>query len=499
MKKILTIIFDGFGYREEEKGNAVKQAKMNNFNRIWNEYPHALLEASEEAVGLNKGQAGNSEVGHMTIGAGRVLKQSEILVNDFFENVDYENKNVAKLMEQKDKDVHIMGLCSDGNIHAGVDDFISMYKLLVNNGFKKIHFHLITDGRDTKVDVSYTFIKMISDLIREYGIGDIVSVAGRYYAMDRDENWDRTKLYYDLVTRGKGVSSINIEKSINSSYANGVTDEFIKPIVASKNVIKKGDVLIWMNYRADRAKQILNAFVNYNTFDKFSVLDMSDLLVFSFLPVDKKIKTYNLIEPVEVKSPLGIYLSELGFTQARIAESEKYPHVTYFFDGGYDGKIVGCDKFHIPSPEVATYDLKPEMSCVEVTKKVVSAMNNDYDFILVNFANPDMVGHTGNMDATIRACSAVDLCLGMLLDKAEENFYKVILLADHGNADTMINEDGSVCTTHTTSLVPFIICDGKVKLKSSGSLVNVAPTILDYMDIAVPKDMEGTESLLIEE
>ena len=499
MKKILTIIFDGFGYREEEKGNAVKQAKMNNFNRIWNEYPHALLEASEEAVGLNKGQAGNSEVGHMTIGAGRVLKQSEILVNDFFENVDYENKNVAKLMEQKDKDVHIMGLCSDGNIHAGVDDFISMYKLLVNNGFKKIHFHLITDGRDTKVDVSYTFIKMISDLIREYGVGDIVSVAGRYYAMDRDENWDRTKLYYDLVTRGKGVSSINIEKSINSSYANGVTDEFIKPIVASKNVIKNGDVLIWMNYRADRAKQILNAFVNYNTFDKFSVLDMSDLLVFSFLPVDKKIKTYNLIEPVEVKSPLGIYLSELGFTQARIAESEKYPHVTYFFDGGYDGKIVGCDKFHIPSPEVATYDLKPEMSCVEVTKKTVSAMNNDYDFILVNFANPDMVGHTGNMDATIRACSAVDLCLGMLFDKAEENFYKVILLADHGNADTMINEDGSVCTTHTTSLVPFIICDGKVKLKSSGSLVNVAPTILDYMDIAVPKDMEGTESLLIEE
>lgn len=499
MKKILTIIFDGFGIREEEKGNAVKQAKMINFNKIWNEYPHALLEASGEAVGLNNGQAGNSEVGHMTIGAGRVLKQSEILVNEFFENVDYENKNVVKLMEQKEKDVHIMGLCSDGNIHAGVDDFISMYKLLVNNGFKKIHFHLITDGRDTKVDVSYKFIKMISDLIDEYGIGDIVSIAGRYYAMDRDENYDRTKIYYDLVTSGKGKASINIEKSINSSYESGITDEFIKPIIASNNVIKNGDVLIWMNYRADRAKQILNAFVNYNIFDKFNVLDMSDLLVFSFLPVDKKIKTYNLIDPVEVKSPLGIYLSELGFTQARIAESEKYPHVTYFFDGGYDGKIVGCDKFHIPSPDVATYDLKPEMSCVEVTKKVISAMNNDYDFILVNFANPDMVGHTGNMDATIRACSAVDLCLGMLLDKAEENFYKVILLADHGNADTMINEDGSICTTHTTSLVPFIICDGKVKLKSSGSLVNVAPTILDYMDIAIPKDMEGTESLLIEE
>ena len=499
MKKILTIIFDGFGIRGEELGNAIKEAKMNNFNNLLKEYPHTLLQASEEAVGLKVGQAGNSEVGHMTIGAGRLLKQSEILVDDFFVNVDYENQNVIKLMEQKDKDIHIMGLCSDGNIHAGVDDFIKMYELLVNNGFKKIHFHLITDGRDTQVNVSYKYIKMIQDLIDKYQVGDIVSVCGRYYAMDRDENWDRTKLYYDLVTSKKGLSSINIEKSIDSSYANNVTDEFIKPIIASDNIIKNGDVLIWMNYRADRAKQILNAFVNYDTFDKFSVKDMSDLLVFSFLPVDKKIKTYNLIEPIEVKMPLGIYLSELGFTQARIAESEKYPHVTYFFDGGYDGKIEGCDKFHIPSPEVATYDLKPEMSCVEVTKKVVNAMNNDYDFILVNYANPDMVGHTGNMDATVKACSAIDLCLGKLLEKAEENFYKVILLADHGNADTMINADGSICTTHTTSLVPFIICDNKIKLKDGGTLVNVAPTILDYMDIAIPKDMEETASLLVEE
>lgn len=498
MKKILTIIFDGFGIRGEELGNAIKEAKMNNFNNLLKEYPHTLLQASEEAVGLKAGQAGNSEVGHMTIGAGRLLKQSEILVDDFFVNVDYENQNVIKLMEQKDKDVHIMGLCSDGNIHAGVDDFIKMYELLVSNGFKKIHFHLITDGRDTQVNVSYKYIKMIQDLIDKHQVGDIVSVCGRYYAMDRDENWDRTKLYYDLVTSKKGLSSINIEKSIDSSYANNVTDEFIKPIIASDNIIKNGDVLIWMNYRADRAKQILNAFVNYDTFDKFSVKDMSDLLVFSFLPVDKKIKTYNLIEPIEVKMPLGIYLSELGFTQARIAESEKYPHVTYFFDGGYDGKIEGCDKFHVPSPAVATYDLKPEMSCVEVTRKVVNAMNNDYDFILVNYANPDMVGHTGNMEATVKACSAIDLCLGKLIEKAEENFYKIILLADHGNADTMLNEDGSICTTHTTSLVPFIICDNKIKLKEEGALVNVAPTILDYMDIAVPKDMAETASLLIE-
>ncbi len=498
MKKILTIILDGFGYREEEKGNAILAAHMKTFTELWNKYPHALLEASEEAVGLSKGQAGNSEVGHMTIGAGRLLKQSEMLVNDFLKEPDMENANVIKLLENKDKDIHIMGLCSDGNIHAGVDDFLSMYKFLIDNGFTKIHFHLITDGRDTGVHDAMKYINMIKDIIIEYGVGDVVSICGRYYAMDRDENWDRTKAYYDLVVGGKGLSSINIEKSINSSYEKGITDEFIKPIICSKNTIKNGDIIMWMNYRADRAKQILSSIVNWSTFEGFSTENMKDTLVFSFLPVDKKIKTYNLIEPVVVKNSLGLYLSELDFTQARIAESEKFPHVTYFFDGGVDGKIKGCDKFHIPSPNVATYDLKPEMSCVEVTKRVILSMNNDYDFILVNFANPDMVGHTGNMDAATKACMAVDMCLNKIMEKAEDNFYKVVILADHGNADIMINDDGSICTTHTTSVIPFILCDEKVKLQKTGSLVNVAPTILDYMDIAIPKEMEGTESLIVE-
>lgn len=498
MKKILTIILDGFGYREEEKGNAILAAHMKTFTELWNKYPHALLEASEEAVGLSKGQAGNSEVGHMTIGAGRLLKQSEMLVNDFLKEPDMENANVIKLLENKDKDIHIMGLCSDGNIHAGVDDFLSMYKFLIDNGFTKIYFHLITDGRDTGVHDAMKYINMIKDIIIKYGVGDVVSICGRYYAMDRDENWDRTKAYYDLVVGGKGLSSINIEKSINSSYEKGITDEFIKPIICSKNTIKNGDIIMWMNYRADRAKQILSSIVNWSTFDGFSTENMKDTLVFSFLPVDKKIKTYNLIEPVVVKNSLGLYLSELDFTQARIAESEKFPHVTYFFDGGVDGKIKGCDKFHIPSPSVATYDLKPEMSCVEVTKRVILSMNNDYDFILVNFANPDMVGHTGNMDAATKACMAVDMCLNKIMEKAEDNFYKVVILADHGNADIMINDDGSICTTHTTSVIPFILCDEKVKLQKTGSLVNVAPTILDYMDIAIPKEMEGTESLIVE-
>lgn len=500
MRKILTIIFDGFGYREEEKGNAVKAANMQNYNNLWKEYPHALLDASGLAVGLNEGQAGNSEVGHMTIGAGRILKQPEILVNEFLEKPDMESKNIQKLLTLKDKDIHIMGLCSDGNIHAGVDDFLGMYKLLVDNGFTKIHFHIITDGRDTDIHAAYKYINMIEKVIAENNnIGNIATVCGRYYAMDRDENWDRTKIYYDLVVNAKGLSSLDVEKSINKSYEDGVTDEFIKPIRLSYDMIKNGDVLIWMNYRADRAKQILNTIVNSDTFNEFAVNDLSDVTVFSFLPVDKKIKTLNFIEQPDVTHPLGIYLSELDFTQARIAESEKFPHVTYFFDGGYDGKINKCDKIHVPSPSVATYDLKPEMSCVEVTKKVVGAMSADYDFILVNFANPDMVGHTGNMEAATKACMAIDLCLGKILEKAEDNFYKVILLADHGNADIMVNPDGSVCTTHTTSKVPFIIADKKIKLKESGTLVNVAPTILDYMDIAIPSEMVDTESLLVEE
>ncbi|MEG1505929.1 MAG: 2,3-bisphosphoglycerate-independent phosphoglycerate mutase [Bacilli bacterium] len=496
MKKLLTIIFDGFGIRESSIGNAIIEAKMTNFNKLFNEYPKSLLYASESRVGLKTGQVGNSEVGHSTIGAGRVLKQNEILVNEFLENVDLENTSIKKLLELKDKKIHLVGLCSDGNIHAGVDDFLHMFKFLVEQGYTQIYFHLMSDGRDSDMHSTYSYISLIENAIKEYGVGEIVSLCGRYFGMDRDENYDRTKVYYNLIVNGVGLSSLSIERSIKSNYAKNVTDEFIKPILLSKNTIKNGDVVIWMNYRADRSKQILSALVN-SSFDKFPVKDLSNVTLFSFFNIDKKIKTNNFLEPAIVKQPLGIYLSELGFTQARIAEGEKFPHVTYFFDGGYDGKIPKCDKFLIPSADVATYDLLPEMSAVAVTRKVINCMENDYDFILVNYANPDMVGHTGNMEAATKACMAIDVCLGKLIERAEDNFYKVILLADHGNVDMMINEDGSKCTTHTLSKVPFILLDNKVKLKEEGDLTNVAPTILDYLDIALPKEMQDTESLLI--
>ncbi|MDE6284964.1 MAG: 2,3-bisphosphoglycerate-independent phosphoglycerate mutase, partial [Bacilli bacterium] len=277
MKKVLTIIFDGFGMRDEEKGNAIKAADMPNFHYLWNEFPHALLGASESSVGLAEGQAGNSEVGHMTIGAGCLLKQNEVLVDEFLANPDMENPAIIKLMELKDKTIHLMGLCSDGNVHAGVDDFLAMYQFLVDNGFKDIVFHLITDGRDTPVDSAYKYIKMIEDAIAKNGIGTIATVCGRYYAMDRDQNWERTQSYYDLIVNGKGGKSLNIADTLQKSYSSGVTDEFVKPVMLAKKMIKDGDTLLWMNYRADRAKQILSTIVNSSSFTEFLVQDLSNV------------------------------------------------------------------------------------------------------------------------------------------------------------------------------------------------------------------------------
>lgn len=496
MKKILTIILDGFGLREEPYGNAIKDADMKCFNKLWAEYPHSILDASEEKVGLHHGQFGNSETGHSTIGAGRLIKQNEAIVEEFLKSEINENETFKKLILEKEKDVHIMGLCSDGNLHARVGDFISMYKLLIKNGFNKIHFHLITDGRDTGVHDAYKFISMITDVIKEYKVGDIATICGRYYAMDRDKHFDRTKLYYDLITKGMGLNCNNIKDTIDNFYNNNITDEFIKPVIVNNDsVIKSEDILIWMNYRADRSKQILNALTDIE-YSEFNTIKMKDLSVYSFFPVDENISTnYFLDEPV-ITNPLGLYLEKLGLTQARIAETEKFPHVTYFFDGGYAGKINKCSQFLIPSPKVATYDLQPEMSAVAVTKKVSECMIQDYDFILVNFANPDMVGHTGNYDAAVKACIAVDLCLNKLIEVAEENFYKVIILADHGNVDTMIDENNNPVTTHTLSKVPFIIVDKNVKLKEYGDLTMVAPTILEYMDIAKPDEMKETPILL---
>ena len=499
MRKILTVVLDGFGYREEEYGNAIKMADTKNFDRLWETFPHTTLFASEEYVGLNEGEFGNSEIGHMTIGAGRRIMQHGPRITEFLKNINKDNLLFAEfLKDAQEKTVHIIGLYSDGKVHSNLEHFLSVYQILKENNAKKVNFHLITDGRDTKINAAINFIKDLEETIKDDPITDIASICGRYYAMDRDTNYDRTKIYYDLLTKGIGIKAKSATDGILGLYKKNQTDEFLYPLIINPNeTIKDGDIILWMNFRSDRGKQIIRTFTDHN-FEEFPIYTYQDLKVYSFFPLDKDIKTLNFLEDIHVTNPLGIYLSSLGLTQARIAETEKYAHVTYFFDGMYNGKIEKCEKILIPSPKVETYDLKPEMSAIEVTKKAIHAMEKDTDFIFMNLANPDMVGHTGNLEATIKAVTTVDVCLERLYEVAKDNFYTMIVLADHGNADIMLDEFGNPVTTHTTSKVPFIITDTNVSLKKSGSLVNVAPTILEYMDIALPEEMANTPSLLIQ-
>lgn len=497
MHKILTVLLDGFGYREEEYGNAIKLADTKNFDRLWETYPHTELYASEEYVGLNPGEFGNSEVGHMTIGAGRLIKQHGPKITEFLKQNKLDNELFMNFLEKvKNKNVHIVGLYSDGKVHSDLQHFLSMYDILKDNDAKRIHFHLITDGRDTKVNAGINFVKELEEKIFDDKNTDITSVCGRYYAMDRDTNYDRTKVYYDLLTKGIGIKAKSATDGILSLYKKNLTDEFLYPIIINpENTIKDGDIVLWLNFRSDRAKQIIRALTSSN-FEEFSTYNYSNLEVYSFFPLDKDIKTLNFLDDIEINNPIGRYLSSLGLTQARIAETEKYAHVTYFLDGMYNGKLEKCEKILIPSPKVETYDLKPEMSAVDITKKAINSMEKDTDFIFVNFANPDMVGHTGNLDATMRAVTTVDICLQRLYEVAMENFYTMIILSDHGNSDIMLDEFNNPVTTHTVSKVPFIITDTSLELRKSGDLTMVAPTILEYMDIALPEEMLNTQSLI---
>ena len=500
MKKILTVILDGFGYREEEYGNAIKMANTRNFDRLWETYPHTTLYASEEYVGLNPGEFGNSEIGHMTIGAGRLIKQHGPRITDYLKEKkkEHEEKDLFDyvLEDAKNRTVHLIGLYSDGKVHSNLEHFLSVYELLKDHQAKEIHFHLITDGRDTKVNASVNFIKDLEEKIKNDNTADIATICGRFYAMDRDTNYNRTKVYYDLLTKGIGIASKTAIDGILSLYKKNMTDEFLYPLIINPNgTIKDNDIIIWMNYRSDRGKQIMRSFTNPD-FNEFKTYKFNNLNVYSFFPLDKDIYTDSFLEDINITNPLGLYLSSLGITQARIAETEKYAHVTYFFDGMYNGKIENCEKILIPSPKVETYDLMPFMSATEITKKAINAMEKDIDFIFMNFANPDMVGHTGNLDATIEAVTTVDVCLERLFEVAKDNFYTMFILADHGNADIMLDEFNNPVTTHTTSKVPFIITDLNVELEKNGDLTNVAPTILEYMDIAIPEEMQGSKSLL---
>ena len=504
MKKILMIILDGFGMRDEEKGNAIKQANMEYFNSLWATYPHCLLEASEEYVGLPHGQFGNSEVCHQVIGLGRKIKQRATIINEEIEsNNILENPVFNEIINQinmYDGTLHLMGLTSNGGVHSHIDYILKLISLLKEQKVKKIVYHAITDGRDTYQKSSCDYLDKVNNLLKKNNLGGIGTICGRYYAMDRDNKWERTKYYYDLVMNGLGYKVVDYHTAINNCYKKDITDEFLPPMLLEDYVMpKENDCLLWLNFRTDRARQILNALSD-PIFSEFETRQMNDFKVYNMFHQENVAHVKNLFKMTsEELYPIGKYFSDLNLTQARIAETEKFSHVTYFFNSEITKEFEGQDNYLVSSPKVATYDLKPVMSAVEVTGKVREAIEKDYDFILVNYANPDMLGHTGNLDATIEGLQKLDLLLKSVITAAEDNFYKVFILSDHGNCDEMISEKGEIITTHSLSKVPFIITDKNIKLKEHGDLTMVAPTLLKYMDIAIPKDMSNTDNLIIEE
>lgn len=503
MKKILMIILDGFGYREEEHGNAIKRANMKTFNRLWENYPHSVLNASGESVGLPEGLFGNSEVCHEVIGIGKKIKQNITIANENInEELGTKNSEFIRIInhvKENKSTLHLMGLISDGGVHSHINYMKNLIPILKQQGVEQVIFHAITDGRDTAPHESINFIKTMDELLKTHQIGYVGTVCGRFYAMDRDEKWERTRVYADLILNSKGLKILNYETAIKNCFNKGLTDEFLPPLILNNtSSINEHDAVLWLNFRTDRARQILKVLTEPN-FNIFPIKILNNVSVVSLFNVPE-INAPHLFEEDDTETySIGEYFSELNLTQARIAETEKFNHVTYFFNAGKSKKYKSCDNFLIPSPRVMSYDETPEMSLEDVIKQTKKCLNKDYDFILVNIANPDMIGHTGNFKACIDALNSVDKALEEIIECADENFYKVIITADHGNIDTMLDENNNEVRTHSLSPVPFIMLDEKVSLKETGDITRIAPTLLKYMDISIPKEMKGTKHLFVEE
>lgn len=504
MKKILMIILDGFGIRDNNNGNAVIAADMKHFQSLWDNYPHSVLEASGPYVGLPEGIFGNSEVGHTVIGLGKKIKQKISIATEEIESkniiTNEEYLNLIKHVKDNNSTLHLMGLVSDGGVHSNLNYILKLIPLLKESGIKKIAFHAITDGRDTSPTSSLTYLNQLDEVLKNNKIGHIATVCGRFYAMDRDNKWERTQKYYNMLISGIGYNILSLENAIKNSYLKGITDEFLPPLIVNKDSrVENNDALLWLNFRPDRSRQIMNSLSNPN-FNNFKKHNLDNFKTWMLFKQEDVINTNFLLEmETEDLYPLGQYFSDLNFTQARIAETEKYAHVTTFFNAEKSSKFPNSDNFLIPSPKVNTYDETPIMSAREVSKQVQKCLEQDYDFILVNYANPDMVGHTGNFEATTSALKYLDILLKEVIDTATDNFYKVIILADHGNADYMLDEENNIVTTHSMSPVPFIIVDKHVILKEKGDLTMVAPSLLKYMDIAIPQTMKESKILIIED
>ena len=489
------VIMDGFGMGNPGAGNAVFLANTPVLDRLFAENAHTTLSASGLDVGLPDGQMGNSEVGHTNIGGGRVVFQDlprisrAIDSGEFFKNPAY-NKAMDDCL-QKGSSLHLYGLLSDGGVHSTVEHLWALLKMAKDKGLEKVYIHAFLDGRDVSPTSGKDFVAQCVEKCAEIGVGKIATVMGRYYAMDRDKRWERLQMAYDAMVYGEGVQNSDPVDAVARSYENGVTDEFMEPVVCdSQGTISNNDSIIFFNYRPDRAREITRAIVDPE-FDGFPR---------EFFPTTYVCNTeYDASMPnvlvawprIAVKNGLGEYLSSLGMTQLRIAETEKYAHVTFFFNGGVETQYPGEDRVLVASPKVATYDLQPEMSACEVCDKCVERVRSGaYDVVILNFANCDMVGHTGVLEAAVKAVETVDACVGRVVDAALEMGGIAMITADHGNAEQMVQPDGSPMTAHTTNRVPFILCGAGTELRE-GRLADIAPTILDVMGLACPPEMDG--------
>ena len=497
MKKIVLLIVDGFGLRQNETGNAIKMANLPNINKIFEKYPVSELAADGEAVGLPKGIKSNCEVGHMTLGTARVINNPLNIINDSIKDKSFfDNDVLLDVMDHVSENkstLHLVGLLSDSMVHSSMDHFYACLALAKIRKIDNVVFHFITDGRDTSSsakELLSTFMNKISKL----SLGVIGTMCGRYYAMDNENNYDRVSKAYDVLVHNAGNTFSDYNRCLDLHYKNGITDEFINPSIITKGSnIKDNDAVLFVDYRPERIEELTNAFTD-PSFNMFNVKPLKNVKYCILYGNNENIDSAYSTEPVI--NSFGSYLRDLGFKQARIAEAAKYPHVTYFFDGCEELDDKNLYKILIPSAKVPRFDMKPEMNTLDVTRAVLEAMEDDFDFILVNFANPDMLGHTGNMPSAVKALEACDVCIEKILEKAEENFYDLVITSDHGNVECMKDSDGVLNTSNTDSKVPLIVCNNNIKLKETGSLIDVIPTIIDLYEISKPKEMTG-ESLII--
>ena len=512
-KPVVLIVLDGWGVYQEYPGNAVALANTPTFDSLIAEYPATTLRASDEAVGLPWGEAGNSEVGHLSLGLGRILYQGLPRIDkDISDHSFYENEvllEVAAHVKKNNSRLHYIGLVSNGGVHASIDHLYALVTFAQKQNIKELYLHVILDGRDTSYNAGLNFVKGVENTLKEKGVGKIATVSGRSFTMDRNNNWDRTEKAYQAIVEGKGETASDAIVAVEKSYKKKVYDEEFVPTVIDKNgMVKENDAVIFFNFRPDRARQLTKAFVEVG-FSNFKREYLNNLLFATFVVYEKGLPVKVLFPPYVIKECLGVVLANNGLKQLRIAETEKYAHVTYFFNGGIEKPNEGEERILIPSPAVASYDLKPEMSAFEVTKKLVEAIESDkYDFILVNYANADMVGHTGNLPAAIKAVEAVDKCLSKVVRSVLLKNGLALVTADHGNAEVMFNmQTGQIDKEHTSNPVPFILVGKEYAgrnvgwpdlinndltlVQPQGFLSDIAPTILGLMGLERPKEIRG--------